>query len=59
MEDDITRTRLSRCRGRMLSEKISAGIYRIGKEWSSTTRTFGDAPAQKCHSGLGQDLDVI
>lgn len=26
--------------GMMFSEKISAGIYRIGKEWSSTTRTF-------------------
>lgn len=40
--------------GRVFGEKTSAGIYGIGKEWSSTTRTLGDAPAQKRQSGLGQ-----
>lgn len=48
-EDDLSRARLSGCRG-----GCSAGIYGIGEEWSSTARTLGDAPAQKRQSGLGR-----
>lgn len=35
-------------------EKTSTGIYGIGKEKSSTTRTPGDTPAQKRQLGLGR-----
>lgn len=48
-EDDLSRARLSGCRG-----GCSAGIYGIGEEWSSTARTLGDAPAQKRQSDLGR-----
>lgn len=41
VEDDVTRTRLSRCRGGCSARKYPAGSIEIGrKEWSSTTRTF-------------------